>query len=281
MILFQIMSTTKVSKIGISQITAAENMVVLGIKNDIHCFEITEGNELGLFYKDNYFEVRNTSKAYFFIIELKKILVGHTNRVCGIKLSTCAILVSSGYDGVIKIWDMKTFECLANYNSGMPGFSARFLPGSNEKIVVFGGKDSTVITFDWTKYTGEIAPSDSSIIKNTHKVEWASSAEVITTIRNKRKKQKINLQNVDNGVESIIKNIEDITLENGNDSRNTRTLFPLTAKELSANPLKVLENMLKDNEELSFSQRMFGGREIVRQLIEEECKLNVKYFFIK
>lgn len=181
------------------------------------------------------------------------------------------MLVSSCFAGVIKIWDMSSHKILANYNLNTPAYSALFLPAGDDKIIVCGGQDSTVVTFDWTKHTGEFSITEKSQKPDGKSINWAKSAEIVTTIKSKRTKRKVDVHNGTDDIAAIAKDLQGIKLDR-EDAPKTNTLFPLSSKELSSNPMMVLQQMLEQSETLNYNQKMFAERDSVKQLIDDECK---------
>lgn len=205
----------------------------------------------------------------------KRILNGHTSRVCSVRFNKSgSMLVSTCFAGVIKIWDMNSFDTLANFNLNTPAYSALFLPTGNDKIIVCGGQDSTVVTFDWTRHTGDFSiPEKSKNLDGLKGIEWAQSAEIVSTIKSKRIKRKVGVKNDADDVTDITKDLEAVKLVDTEGMPKTNTLFPMSSKELSMNPIMLLQQMLEQNDTLFYNQKMFAEKDSVKQLIDDECNI--------
>ena len=115
-------------------------------------------------------------------------LVGHCNRVASVRFNKeGTLLVSCCFGGYVKIWDLKSLECISSFNIKTQAYCAMFLP-SNEDIVICGGLESTILGFEWNKFPKPEKADEMLLKKSKQKViDWAKNTEVtIITKANKR-----------------------------------------------------------------------------------------------
>lgn len=61
-------------------------------------------------------------------------------------------LVSSGYDGTVRVWNTETRECIAMYQYDFTAYCAMFMP-NDENYVMVCGVNETLHIFDCRKHT--------------------------------------------------------------------------------------------------------------------------------
>lgn len=205
-------------------------------------------------------------------------LEGHHGRVFAVRFNKMGShLVSSCMGGFLKVWDIETLTVISSYCINTPVYSAIFLP-SNEDIIVCGGQDSTVLTYNWVKHSGEskaqveVKKKKKKQTINKH-ILWAAPTEVVKISKNSDKRQKTIVQVVaEDSINELSSDIVKMNLQ----GRKLATIFNLSSRELTSNPLELIETILAENErEQSFSEMIFGNREEVKSVIATECERTV------
>lgn len=142
-------------------------------------------------------------------------LVGHCNRIASVRFNKeGTLLVSCCFGGYIKVWDLKTLECISSFTIKTQAYCAIFLP-SNEDIVLCGGLESTILSFEWNKFPKPEKP-DEVLIKQKPKpkaIEWGRNTLVtIITKTNKRITKKIVAKANDEDVSELADDLQNIKL---------------------------------------------------------------------
>lgn len=142
-------------------------------------------------------------------------LVGHCNRIASVRFNKeGTLLVSCCFGGYVKVWDLKTLECISSFNIKTQAYCAIFLP-SNEDIVLCGGLESTVLANEWKKFEKPDKP-DEVLMKQKPKskaIEWGKNTEVtIITKTNKRLTKKVVSKAVDEDVSELADGLQNIKL---------------------------------------------------------------------
>lgn len=77
------------------------------------------------------------------------ILKGHSKGVPSIKWSNEDEhkLVSTGFDGTVRVWNTNTFECISLYQSRGSAFCATFWP-KDDNFVICSGHNESLYMFD-------------------------------------------------------------------------------------------------------------------------------------
>lgn len=199
-------------------------------------------------------------------------LQGHNSRVFSVRFNKAGnLLVSCCNNGRVVIWDLGSMAAISSFNIGSPAYSAMFLP-SNEDIVLCGGQDTTVSMINWRNYSAE-AEDGSKKKKNPQvkNIQWASPTEVTSGFKGRQKKkvEKVSEEAIDELSTDIIK----LSVQ----QKKASTIFQQANRELTVNPLELIENLLSDEErETSLNERIFGDRENVKNMIEKESEQSKK-----
>lgn len=203
-------------------------------------------------------------------------LEGHKGRVLFVRFNKAgSLLVSCCVNGYVKVWDLETMKLLSNFNIETPAYSAIFLP-NNEDIIVCGGQDSTVLSFEWRKYPAEQDVVDVALKKKQHikNVQWAAPTEVTTISKNTQRRQKNKITKAPATEDSITELTSDIVKLNLQTKKGS-TIFHSAYRELLSNPLELLEKLLTNDErELCFNEKIFASRDKVKEVIENELQQN-------
>ncbi|CAO1380587.1 unnamed protein product [Diamesa serratosioi] len=208
-------------------------------------------------------------------------LVGHCNRTASVKFNKeGTLLVSCCFGGYVKIWDLKSLECLSSFNIKTQAYCAIFMP-SNEEIVLCGGLESTILAFEWKKFPKTDKP-DEVLLKQKSKpkaIEWAKNTEVtIITKANKRLIKKVvpKAAVADEAVGALADDLQNIKLT----PKKTTTLFHIANREIVTNPLDFLQSTMFDDRKKTVSELIFGERSDVKKMVDEEFQ-NYKNFKLK
>lgn len=102
--------------------------------------------------KDTIIEVKNPRKEQGDHAE--RLLIGHAHNVCALDVSpTGEYLVSGGWDGQARVWNLQTWETQLTL-SGHDGVAVWGVLALDEKTVVTGSADRNIRVFDLTKGKG-------------------------------------------------------------------------------------------------------------------------------
>lgn len=204
-------------------------------------------------------------------------LGGHHGRVFSVRFNKAGnFLVSCCFGGLVKVWDIESLTSISNFSMKTLAYSAIFLP-SNEDIIMCGGQESTVLTYNWRQHSDETTVESKKKKKkqtvNKH-INWAVPVEVVTISKNSQKRQKTKISKVivDDTVTELSSDISKMNLQ----TKKATTVFNLSSRELTSNSLEFIEKLLSGSEgdERSFNESIFGDREEVKSLIEKECELS-------
>lgn len=64
-------------------------------------------------------------------------------------------LLSTGFDGTVRVWNARSLECISLYQSRGPTFCATFWP-SDENFVICSGFNESLYMFDTRKRMDEL-----------------------------------------------------------------------------------------------------------------------------
>lgn len=202
-------------------------------------------------------------------------LEGHDSRVFTVRFNKAGNhLVSGCQGGLVKVWDIESLSAISTFSIGTPVFSAIFMP-SDENVIVCGGKDSTVLTYDWQQQMEEPI-KEVKAKKNRKKqplnkhISWATPTEVVTISKNSQRRQKTKI--IQSAVNESVNELSSDLIKLSIQTKKT-TVFNVSSRELTSNPLELIERILTVKErELSFNELIFGSREEVKSMIEKERK---------
>lgn len=121
-------------------------------------------------------------------------LEGHKGRVFSVRFNKAGnLLASCCASGYVKVWDLETLSAVSSFCIETLAYSAIFLP-SNEEILVCGGQDSTVLTFEWRKHPLDPEAEEINLKKKQQQlklnIQWAAPTEVTTISKNSQRRQK-------------------------------------------------------------------------------------------
>lgn len=203
-------------------------------------------------------------------------LQGHKGRVFSVRFNKAGdLLVSCCVSGHVKIWDLLTMTPLSGFSINTMAYSAIFLP-SNEDVIVCGGQDSTVLMINWRKHCLDKEPEVGSKKKQNYvkSIHWATPTQVTTGSKNSHRRQKKKIEKfVEEEITELSTDIVKLNLQ----PKKGFSIFHQANRELTTNPLELIEKMLSDEDhEMCFNEKIFGDREHVKSMIEKESEQNKK-----
>lgn len=173
---FQLLTTKKICKKYIGMMTWQNDMLAISSETGITL-------------------IKNIDENISAISDDQMIkLQGHKGRVFSVRFNKSgSLLVSSCISGYVKVWDVETLSPISSHCIETSAYSAIFLP-SNEEIIVCGGQDSTILTYEWRKHPNEPESSELNVKKKLQqtakKIQWATPTEVTTISKNSQRRHK-------------------------------------------------------------------------------------------
>ena len=207
------------------------------------------------------------------IAEDNKIKLQQQKRVYSVRFNKNGDhLVTSNITGGINVWNLETSSIIAAMNIDTPVYCAIFMP-NNEDVIICGGQDSTVHTFEWKLHplSQEATEKPSKNDDRLKHMEWGMLSEM-TTISKYNKKRRVKKKvSPNNKVADITNGIKQMKVG----SKKITTVFTAANREISVNPLNFIQMIMAgtSGRELSMNEVMFGNREDVKKMIDRECKL--------
>lgn len=192
---------------------------------------------------------------------------------------TGSLLVSCCVNGYVTVWDLETLLPLSSFNLDTLAYSAIFLP-SNEDVIVCGGQDSTVVTYEWRKLSDVKVELIGKKKPHQHfkNVQWAVPTEVTKISKNSQRRQKTKIAKAPDAlVNELSTDIVKLNLQ----TKKTSSIFHAANREISTDPLEFLELLLSGRDrETTSNEKIFGDRDSVKEAIHNEIQqgkqLNLK-----
>jgi WD40 repeat protein len=181
------------------------------------------------------------------------------------------LIVSASDDGLVRVFDIEKREKISSYNLNTPVYAALFMP-NNEDFIICGGNDSTLVSYEWKNYQDSVNNNLKSKKKGkaNKSIQWATASEITTTAKNSQRQKKLKVENVD----ELSKEIDKISLKD----KKSSSLFTSANRELTVDPLEFIERMLTPGDRVkSFHEQIFGDRENVKKLLDDESKLTFEF----
>ncbi|XP_055379595.1 protein rigor mortis [Condylostylus longicornis] len=214
------------------------------------------------------------------------------------------LFLTCGFDGAVRIWDISnssTEKCIFLKQFNCPMLCGLFSP-IDENVIICAGKATSIEMFNMKTEKGSEF-SKSMWKRNKDKafadVQWATKMVIPNTNpgrdRKKNRKQRGIQSNImstteESETKEVIKMLEKVEIakdELHTDSsgcgalflKNHSTMLHLVAKESNKDALENLMKVLQDTKELNdvkskklLSQRLFGSRDDVKELLDEELR---------
>lgn len=212
------------------------------------------------------------------IAEENKIKLQQQKRVYSVRFNKNGDhLVSSNITGSINVWNLETSSIIASMNIDTPAYCAIFMP-NNEDVIICGGQDSTVHTFEWKQHplSQEVAEKSSKNDDKLKHMEWGMLSEMTTISKYNKKRRVKKKMSPNNKIADITNGIKQMKVG----SKKITTIFTAANREISVNPLNFIQMILTGNDgrELSMNEVMFGNRDDVKKMIDRELENDQKSF---
>ncbi|XP_037035514.1 protein rigor mortis [Bradysia coprophila] len=195
-------------------------------------------------------------------------------------------LLSTGFDGTVRVWNTKTLECVSLFQSRGPTFCASFWP-KDENFVICSGYNESLFMFDtrnrmdeWIAKPVKDKPDD---------LKWAvaelTDSQQLLSLEKKlnrkvaRKVRRSEVAKLADGLQNVeldsppidtVKREPIINLE-----LNRTTVLYLSNKEFNKSGIEILNELLLEPDDPTYGslhRLLFSGKEEARQLLEIELQ---------
>lgn len=223
-------------------------------------------------------------------LNLIGVLKGHSSGITSLNWNHNLenLLVSSGVDGTVRVWDCSTLESISVRRFDCCMLSAMFSP-IDDNFIMSGGSDNGFQIYDYRNFHDVLEEPTTKLSKKKGKkvIEWAAQFEM-TVLKSKRKNRTRKEGEIN--VEQLTECLQEVQLNGEGTSQskepkpylNSQTVMHLTTKEIQRDFIKTMTNLLNndDSEEENLTKKLFSSdKNDVQEVLMKECKFFKLIFF--